>query len=108
MNVRRSGVRLLSAQLKEDLKDLNGERLFPDRHASSVAFEINREEFALYNAVTAYINEFIPQQTGQRRSSGDLSICPSNALGRQMHANAEPLGGRAAPQKNGARVKSKG
>lgn len=43
-------------------------RLFHDRHASSVAFEINHEVFALYKAVTAYINEFIPRQTGQRRS----------------------------------------
>ena len=60
-------------RLKEDLKDLDGKRLFPDRHARSVAFEISHEEFALYKAVTAYINEFIPQQTGQRRSSAALA-----------------------------------
>jgi superfamily II DNA or RNA helicase len=60
-------------RLKEDLKDLDGKRLFPDRHARSVAFEINHEEFALYKAVTAYINEYIPQQTGQRRSSAALA-----------------------------------
>src|SRR5271165_268313 len=59
-------------RLKEDLKDLDGKRLFPDRHARSVAFEINHEEFALYKAVTSYINEFISQQTGQRRSSAAL------------------------------------
>jgi hypothetical protein len=42
-------------RLKEDLRDLNGQRLFPDRHAITVAFSLNEEEFALYKAVTAYI-----------------------------------------------------
>jgi SNF2 family DNA or RNA helicase len=60
-------------RLKEDLKDLNGNRLFPDRHARTVTFRLNSEEYALYKSVTAYINEFIPQQTGQRRSSAALT-----------------------------------
>ena len=60
-------------RLKEDLKDLDGGRLFPDRHAKTVTFRLNSEEYALYKSVTAYINEFIPQQTGQRRSSAALT-----------------------------------
>ncbi len=60
-------------RLKEDLKDLNGNRLFPDRHTKTITFCLNSEEYALYKAVTAYINEFIPQQTGQRRSSAALT-----------------------------------
>jgi len=60
-------------RLKEDLKDLNGNRLFPDRHAKTVTFRLNSEEYALYKSVTGYINEFIPQQTGQRRSSAALT-----------------------------------
>jgi superfamily II DNA or RNA helicase len=60
-------------RLKEDLKDMNGGRLFPDRHAVTVPFALNADEFALYKAVTAYINEFIPQQTGQRRTSAALA-----------------------------------
>ena len=60
-------------RLKEDLKDLDGSRLFPDRHAMTVAFRLNSEEYALYKSVTAYINEFIAQQTGQRRSSAALT-----------------------------------
>jgi len=60
-------------RLKEDLKDLNGNRLFPDRHAKTVTFRLNSEEYALYKSVTAYINEFIPQQSGQRRSSAALT-----------------------------------
>jgi superfamily II DNA or RNA helicase len=60
-------------RLKEDLRDLNGRRLFPDRHAKTVTFRLNREEYALYQAVTAYINEFIPQPSGPRRSSAALT-----------------------------------
>ena len=54
-------------RLKEDLRDMDGQRLFPDRHAITVTFHLNAEEFALYKAVTAYINEFMPQQAGQRK-----------------------------------------
>jgi SNF2 family DNA or RNA helicase len=60
-------------RLKEDLRDINGKRLFPDRHAKTVTFRLNSDEYNLYKSVTAYINEFIPQQTGQRRSSAALT-----------------------------------
>lgn len=60
-------------RLKEDLKDANGRRLFPDRHAKTVSFRLNNDEYTLYKSVTAYINDFIPQQTGQRRSSAALT-----------------------------------
>jgi len=60
-------------RLKEDLKDMDGQRLFPDRHAITVPFTLNADEFALYKAVTAYINEFIPQQQGQRKTSAALA-----------------------------------
>jgi superfamily II DNA or RNA helicase len=60
-------------RLKEDLKDIDGKRLFPDRHTKTVTFRLNSEEYALYKSVTAYINEFIPQQTGQRSSSAALT-----------------------------------
>ena len=60
-------------RLKEDLKDLNGRRLFPDRHAHSIAFKLNREEYELYKAVTAYINQFLPQASGRRKASVALA-----------------------------------
>jgi len=60
-------------RLKEDLRDVNGKRLFPDRHTNTVTFCLNSDEYSLYKSVTAYINEFIPQQTGQRRSSAALT-----------------------------------
>ncbi len=60
-------------RLKEDLRDMDGQRLFPDRHAVTVPFTLNGDEFALYKAVTGYINQFIPQQQGQRKTSAALA-----------------------------------
>ena len=56
-------------RLKEDLKDLHGRRLFPDRHVHTVSFDLGAEEYAIYKAVTAYINEFLPQAAGRRKNS---------------------------------------
>lgn len=60
-------------RLKEDLKDLQGRRLFPDRHAHTITFRLNREEYQLYKAVTAYINEFLPQASGRKKASVALA-----------------------------------
>ena len=60
-------------RMKEDLKDLAGKRLFPDRFAHTVTFTLNQEEFNLYKAVTAYINEFRPQATGKKKNSVALA-----------------------------------
>ena len=60
-------------RLKEDLRDVRGRRLFPDRHAHTVAFKLNLEEFDLYKAVTAYINQFLPQASGRRQASVALA-----------------------------------
>ena len=56
-------------RLKEDLRDMEGRRLFPDRHAHTIAFRLNRDEYDLYKAVTAYINEFLPQASGRKKQS---------------------------------------
>jgi superfamily II DNA or RNA helicase len=60
-------------RLKEDLRDLEGRRLFPDRHAQTVTFCLSEDEYDLYKAVTAYINQFMPQTTGRRRHSVALA-----------------------------------
>ena len=60
-------------RLKEDLRNVRGRRLFPDRHAHTVAFKLNLEEFDLYKAVTAYINQFLPQARGRRQASVALA-----------------------------------
>jgi SNF2 family DNA or RNA helicase len=60
-------------RLKEDLRDLRGRRLFPDRHAHTIAFKLNADEYDLYKAVTAYINQFLPQASGRRAASVALA-----------------------------------
>jgi len=60
-------------RLKEDLRDVNGRRLFPDRHTQTVTFKLNPAEYALYKAVTAYINEFLPQTGGRKKQSVALT-----------------------------------
>ncbi|HEX9640124.1 MAG TPA: helicase-related protein, partial [Candidatus Krumholzibacteria bacterium] len=60
-------------RLKEDLKDIHGRRLFPDRHAHTVTFRLNREEYDLYKAVTAFINRFLPQAAGRKKASVALA-----------------------------------
>jgi superfamily II DNA or RNA helicase len=60
-------------RLKEDLRDLKGRRLFPDRHAHTVAFRLNVQEYDLYKDVTAYINQFLPQASGRRQASVALA-----------------------------------
>src|SRR5262245_41218428 len=60
-------------RLKEDLRDLRGRRLFPDRHAHTVAFKLTVAEYDLYKAVTAYISQFLPQTSGRRQASVALA-----------------------------------
>ena len=37
-------------RLKEDLKDIHGRRLFPDRHVQTVSFNLGTEEYTIYKA----------------------------------------------------------
>ena len=67
-------------RLKEDLRDLRGRRLFPDRHAHTIAFTLNLQEYDLYKAVTAYINQFLPQASGRRKASVALGEPFSSAV----------------------------
>jgi SNF2 family DNA or RNA helicase len=73
-------------RLKEDLRDLRGGRLFPDRHAHTVTFELNADEYDLYKAVTAYINEFLPQASGGRRQ-GSVALART-VLQRRLASSA--------------------
>ena len=60
-------------RMKEDLKDIHGRRLFPDRHAHTMTFKLNREEYDLYKEVTAFINRFLPQASGRKKASVALA-----------------------------------
>ena len=79
-------------RLKEDLKDMRGRRLFPDRHVQTVSFDLGPEEYTIYKAVTAYINEFLPQATGRRKNSVALARTVfQRRLASSMHAIHESL-----------------
>ena len=79
-------------RLKEDLRDMSGRRLFPDRHVQTVSFDLGTEEYTIYKAVTAYINEFLPQATGRRKNSVALARTVfQRRLASSMHAIHESL-----------------
>ena len=82
-------------RLKEDLKDMRGRRLFPDRHVQTVSFHLGREEYDIYKAVTAYINEYLPQTTGRRKNSVALARTVfQRRLASSTHAIFESLSRR--------------
>ncbi len=79
-------------RLKEDLKDMRGRRLFPDRHVRTVRFALGSDEYTIYKSVTAYINEFLPQTTGRRRNSVALARTVfQRRLASSTHAILESL-----------------
>ncbi|MCS6835320.1 MAG: helicase-related protein [Anaerolineae bacterium] len=53
---------------KEDLRSFDGARLFTQRTAITVSFELSEAELALYQAVTDYINRYLPRQTGRKQA----------------------------------------
>lgn len=88
-------------RLKEDLKDLQGRRLFPDRHARTVTFKLNAGEYYLYKAVTAYINEFLGQAAGRRKQSVALArTVIQRRLASSTRAIFESLKRRLEKQRN--------
>ena len=79
-------------RLKEDLKDMHGRRLFPDRHVQTVSFDLGTDEYTIYKAVTAYINEYLPQTTGRRKNSVALARTVfQRRLASSTHAIHESL-----------------
>lgn len=56
-------------RLKEDLRDFEGRRLFPERHSHTVTFTLNAEEYGLYEQVNEYLNRFLAGGTGRARQS---------------------------------------
>ena len=48
---------VMRRQVKESLRTFEGKRLFPERHAYSLNFELSEPETGLYEAVTAYVSE---------------------------------------------------
>ena len=86
-------------RLKEDLKDMKGSRLFPDRHVHTIEFKLGAKEYSIYKAVTEYINEYLPQTTGSRKSSVALArtvfqrrlASSTNAIYESLHRRHKKL-----------------
>src|SRR5947208_8346657 len=86
-------------RLKQDLRDIDGQRLFPDRHAHTVPFLLNLEAFHLYTTVTAYINEFLPQASGRKKQSVALTrTVLQRRLASSTQAIAESIRRRSEKQ----------
>jgi superfamily II DNA or RNA helicase len=56
-------------RLKEDLRDFNGRRLFPDRHSQTAPFALGVDEYSLYQRVNEYLNRFLAGGTGRAKQS---------------------------------------
>ena len=58
--------------VKENLRTFEGRRLFPQRHAESLNFELSEPEAELYEAVTRYVSEGM-NRAARMREEGDKS-----------------------------------
>ena len=58
--------------VKENLRTFEGRRLFPQRHAHSLNFELSDPESELYEAVTKYVSEGM-NRAARMREEGDAS-----------------------------------
>ena len=58
--------------VKENLRTFEGRRLFPQRHAHSLNFELSEPETELYKAVTKYVSEGM-NRAARMREEGDKS-----------------------------------
>ena len=58
--------------VKENLRTFEGKRLFPQRHAHSLNFELSEPETELYQAVTQYVSEGM-NRAARMREEGDKS-----------------------------------
>ncbi len=58
--------------VKENLRTFEGKRLFPQRHAQSLKFELSQPEAELYEAVTSYVSEGM-NRAKRMRDEGEAS-----------------------------------
>ena len=55
-------------RIKEELKDFDGRKLFKERFAQTVPFELSPAEEHLYKEVTKYINKFLGKTKGRKQA----------------------------------------
>ena len=56
-------------RMKEDLKKLDGSRLFPERNSITVKYKIRGMEKRFYDAVTSYVETYYNRATRQKRTN---------------------------------------
>ena len=72
---------LMRRVLKEELTDFAGNRLFPERRASTVAYELSSDERELYEAVTRYVQQemnraekLLAEKAGRRKTAVGFAL----------------------------------
>lgn len=60
-------------RIKEELKDFDGRKLFKERHAITVPFELSEPEKYLYDRVTKYINRYLGKTKGRKQAAVALA-----------------------------------
>lgn len=58
---------LFLRRLKEDMKDFDGQPLFPPRYVNTKKFRLSEDEKILYNAVTDYVKEHFNKATQKEK-----------------------------------------
>jgi len=85
--------RLFIRRLKEDLKDFEGNKLFPPRHVQSVRFELTDEEKELYRSVTNYVRDYFDKAKEKRHIAFAMMIL-QRRLTSSVHSITESLKNR--------------
>lgn len=84
---------LFIRRLKEDMVDLDGNRLFPPRHPQTVTFKLTPAERDLYNSVTRYVEDAFDQAKENRSISFALMVL-QRRLSSSSYAILESLNRR--------------
>jgi len=66
--------RLFIRRLKEDLKDFEGNKLFPPRNVNTVRFSLTPEEKDLYSSVTEYVRDYFDKAKEKRHIAFAMMI----------------------------------
>lgn len=86
-------------RMKEELKDLDGNKLFPPRYAETIAIDLNPHEFAAYTAVMDYVdthyddNATLARSIYGKRAASALTAAAAT-IGRRQEALRGPAAAR--------------
>lgn len=86
-------------RMKEDLKDLEGNKLFPPRYAETLPVTLNPYEYAAYTAVMDYVDTYYADNATLARSiygkrAASAITAAAATIGRRREALKGPAAGR--------------